>query len=72
MLVKAVKRCDMCGDIVAQKEMIFFHTKKDFVTIREDKYDLFQETVDGTVPNKRHYCWECWDKIVKEARRVKE
>lgn len=63
MLVNAIKRCDSCGTILAEKKLLFFRTKIDYVTVRVDEVDYCDATIDGTIVNKQHYCKRCWRKI---------
>ena len=64
MTVSASRYCDGCDARVATKS-IFWHTVKDYVTIRGDDVPTYVNYEDATTPVKLHYCRRCWNIITK-------
>lgn len=64
MKVSASKYCDGCKDRVATKS-IFWHTVKDYITVRGDQVPTYANYEDPTTPVRLHYCWPCWNAITK-------
>lgn len=63
----AVKSCDVCGNTVAVKRFLRYHTISDFVTIRADEVPKYSDDVSSTNRVDEHYCRSCWSRIVKVA-----
>lgn len=64
MKVSASKYCDGCTARVATKS-IFWHTVKDFVTIRRDDVPGYVNYEDPTARVDLYYCCDCWNSITK-------
>ena len=62
MKVSASKYCDGCRDRVATKSL-FWHTVKDYVTIRGDEVPGYSNYEDPTTRVRLHYCCDCWKLI---------
>lgn len=62
------KRCDKCGDLVAEKSLLW-HTVKDYVTIRLDECPGYVRQENNTVVSKRHYCFHCWVGIAHQMEK---
>ena len=60
LIVSASKVCDGCKTVVAAKS-IFWHTTKDYVTVRGDDIPSYCEV--PTVRVRLHYCSDCWNAI---------
>lgn len=63
MIIRPQKICDNCEKIVATKS-IFWHTTKDYVTVRTDDVPGYCNYEAHTSRSELHYCRSCWNKIV--------
>ena len=61
--VRAYKKCDKCGKVVAQKGGLFFQIVERYVTVKMRNHLEGYEYTD-----KLHYCMPCWRSIVELAR----
>ena len=63
MINPGTKTCDHCGDIVAVRNCIFFHTRKHYITLRADDVTTYVNMEDNTTKYPIHYCKDCWKKF---------
>jgi hypothetical protein len=62
MTVSASKYCNGCRERVATRS-IFWHTIKDYVTVRGDDVPGYADMEAPTARIDLHYCRDCWDII---------
>ena len=68
MKICAVKKCDKCGEVVAKKGFLLYHTVSDYVTIRGDERPTYVNMEDNTTRVRWHFCYPCWFGIIRAAR----
>lgn len=56
----AMRTCNHCKDVVAIRNVIFFNTRKHYVTIRADDVTTYANMEDNTTKYPIHYCMDCW------------
>ena len=67
MKIRSTKCCDLCKDTVAEKQLIFYRTTNDYVTVQMDeKPSLFSG--DNTKRSYWHFCLPCWFGIMNAAK----
>ena len=66
MIVRALKRCDICGDVLAEKRLLW-HTTQWYITLRIDDKPLFDEY--NTEEGEYHLCFKCWLGVKNSATR---
>lgn len=60
MDVPGKKYCDICGEEIAVKHSILYHTERPYVTLRMDKPVTYVNYEENTTKSKIHLCLPCW------------